>query len=198
VCIKPARSTVHQWPAKISAAVSLSRLGGRMEAGREMTGAGLGTCFANGPQGRSRHRLWCCRLRTPAKKRSLAPGFLFCGTKHAKRPKHWPPAVCFTGVQCRLARSGSDAASADAHSTMSTPHTLRARLSLLHSTDAPHLRLVRRAGQLVQARVMTLFGLSAADPRGVLEGVAVLSCTDFWPMLTCTDRDLNADPPAYP
>lgn len=105
----------------------------------------------------------------------------FCGTKHAKRPKHWPPAVCFTGVQCRLARSGSDAASADAHSTMSTPHTLRARLSLLHSTDAPHLRLVRRAGQLVQARVMTLFGLSAADPRGNLEGVAVLTCTDFWP-----------------
>jgi hypothetical protein len=45
------------------------------------------------------------------------------------------------------------------------------------------------AGQLIQARVMTLFGLSAADPRGNLEGVAAL---------TCTDRDLSAGPPAYP
>lgn len=49
--------------------------------------------------------------------------------------------------------------------------------------------MARRAGQLSQARVMTLFGLSAADPRGMLEGVTALSCTDC---------DLNADPPAYP
>ena len=44
---------------------------------------------------------------------------------------------------------------------------------------------MRRSNQLLQERVMTLFGLSAADPRGNLEGVAALTCTDLhWPALT--------------
>jgi hypothetical protein len=37
--------------------------------------------------------------------------------------------------------------------------------------------MARRAGQLIQARVMTLFGLSAADPRGKLEGVTAPALT---------------------
>lgn len=53
-----------------------------------------------------------------------------------------------------------------------------AAIAALHSLEhAP--QPVRRSNQLFQERVMTLFGLSAADPRGNLEGVAALTCTDL-------------------
>lgn len=100
-CVHQTRtlSTVHQWPAKISAAVSLSMLGGRMKAGSKMTGARLGKCFGNGPQRRSRHRR-ILEIAYASRMRFLN---FFCVAKHAKRPKRWPPAVCFTVVQCSLA-----------------------------------------------------------------------------------------------
>ena len=72
--------------------------------------------------------------------------------------------------------SGNEAARADRH-TMSTPYAAFGCRFYMHPS------LVRRAGHLVQARVMTLFGLSAADPRGNLERVAAISTQAHLPIL---------------
>lgn len=125
----------------------------------------------------------CWRLRTPAKLRFLVS---FCVAKHAKRSKRWPPAACFTGVLCvvcspALALAGGRLCRQGAHGTTST--TARSGRLLLLIVDVLHPRLLCRTGQLIQARVMTLFGLSAADPRGNLEGVAAISTQAHLPIL---------------
>jgi hypothetical protein len=160
-------STVHQWPAKISAVVSPWTLGGRMKAGSEMTGARLGVCFENALRRRSRHRILKSAYASGQPKSSFwvrgCLGF-FCVAKHVKRPKRWPPAVCFTGVCVCNAAHRSLWQVRPPVPTKQRAHTVRsARLSLLH---ALHPSSSRPAGHLIQARVMTLFGLSTADPRG--------------------------------
>lgn len=100
-----------------------------MKAGSKMTGALLGTCLKMdrmaglgtdaGAEIAYASKMWFL--------------VFFCVAKHAKRPKRWPPAVCFTVVQCSLAFDGSEAARADDHSVRSEHTVPSARLSLLYS-----------------------------------------------------------------
>lgn len=81
------------------------------------------------------------------------------------------------------------------HKARRAHHTQRSAV-VATTADALHPRLLRRAGQLIQARVMTLFGLSAADPRGNLEGVAAalaaISTQPHLPILVVLALPCNA------